>query len=411
MFAALFDMLFRRTPSPDGFARLYTDALRARGYREELVYQPDAFRLVGGNGYTIYLHNAYQAYRAATRKGRAEALRAYVTSSLNAQEESGREKTFDEVRATLMPVIRNRGMFEELRLEHLLEKGLDAPFPYAWRDIAEDCVELLALDLPDTISTLFQGPRAAWGITLDEGLAIARDNLRDATADHFVEVAPGVFRGAWQDAYDTSRALLPDVLYRVPVAGNPLFMLPARDCLLVVGDRDAAAIGAMLELSVEAAAQGRNVSALVFTYDEARRMVPFALASPEHRQRQADLRRLLDAPAYADQKAALDKLHDATDQDIFVASFSVYQERDDGARQFSLCTWTKGVDTLLPRADRIALVVPRDDAEEDAVVLVSWDEAVAAFGDLMEPQPPLYPPRYRVQTFPDDAQLRQLTPL
>lgn len=410
MLSALLDTLFNRNPSPDAFARLYMEAMRKQGYREDMAYQPDAFRLVVGNGHTINLHNAYQAYARATRKGRAEALRAYVASSLTAQAEVGREKTLEEARPTLMPVIRNRGMFEEIRLEHLLEHGLDAPFPYAWRDVAEDCVELLAQDLPDSISTLFQGPPPAWGITLDQGLAIARDNLREASADHFVEVAPGVFRGGWQDGYDTSRALLPDLLHRIPVAGNPVFMLPARDCLLVAGDRDAAAIGAMLELSAEAAGEGRSVSALVFTYDDARRTVPFALPLPEQRQRQADLRRLLDAPAYADQKAALDKLHEATNQDIFVASLSIYQDRDDGMREFSICTWSKGVDAMLPRTDRIALVLPRGEDDED-IAVVLWDEAMALFGDLMERQPLLYPPRYRVRAFPDEAQFRQLPPL
>ncbi|MDQ1094213.1 hypothetical protein QE400_003626 [Xanthomonas sacchari] len=411
MFNGLFDKLFnRKPPSPDAFARLFLETLQARGYAEPLTYRPDEFRLVGQSGCTIHLHNAYRSYTQADRRRRDEALHSYVAAFLDDQEESRQQRSFEELRATLMPVIRNRGMFEDLRLEQQCEKGMDVPFPYACRDIAEDCVELLALDLPDSTSTLIGGPRPEWGISLDEGLSIARDNLRDVTEDRFAEVAPGVFRGAWHDAYDTSRALLPDVLHRAPVAGRPVFMLPTRDCLLVVGDRDTAAMAAMLELSLEAIEHGRCISWLVFTYDDARRIVPFALPAPALRQRQADLRRMLDTQAYAGQKVLLDKLHEANDVDVFVASFHVYQDRNDSTRQVSVGTWTDGVDTLLPRTDHIAFVVPRDDGEAD-VTIAEWEPAVALLGDMMELQPSLYPPRYRVRTFPSAERLRQLPPV
>lgn len=409
MFAALFDTIFNRTPGPDAFARRFLDALRAQGWQEEMVHQPDQFRLVGASGFVVYLHNAYHAYLKANRRHRAHVLQHYVSGFVAEREESRREKPFEELRPTLMPLLRNRGMLEELRLEHVLSHGVEVPFGSAWRDVAEDCVELLALDLPETTSTLVAGPPAAWGLTLDESLLIARGNLRDATTDQFVEVAPGVFRGAWQDAYDSSRALLPDVLHRVPVAGQPVFMMPTRDCLLVVGDRDAGAMSIMLELSLEAAEAGRCISSLAFAYED-RRIVPFTLPTREHRQRQADLRRMLDAPAYHRQKELLDRIHQARDEDIFVAAFLVHADPDEGGCEISLGTWTDGVDTLLPVTDRIALVSPRDGGGAD-VKIVEWQQAAAVCAELMERQPTLYPPRYRVRAFPDDAQLRQLTPV
>jgi Uncharacterized protein conserved in bacteria len=408
MFSALLDTLFNRKPSPAAFAKRFLAALHARGFGEDLVYHPDTFQLIGGNGRIINLHNLYHTYRNADRRGRDEAIRSYVAAFGQGHEEQNQTKPFEQVRSMLMPVVRHRGMFEEMRLNHRREHGPDAPFVVACRDIAEDCVELLAIDRPDATSTLMQGPNKEWGITLEEGLAIAHDNLRDATPDRFAEVAPGVFRGAWQDAYDTSRVLLPDVLERVPVKGRPVFMLPTRDCLLVVGDRDEAAMAAMLELSVEAATHGRCISALAYTYDE-RRIVPFALPQPEHLRRQGDLRRMMDASSYSLQKELLDKVHAAEQLDVFVASYRVYGE-SDGGQQFSLATWTEGVDTLLPKADRIAFVAPKEEGDAD-VVVAQWDQAVGVVGALMEPQSEYYPPRYRVRSFPSQAQLQQLTPL
>ncbi|MCC4607782.1 DUF1444 family protein [Xanthomonas campestris pv. zinniae] len=406
MAAALFDMLFNRKPSPAAFAKRFLAALRARGAGEDMDYDPDTFQLVGRNGRTINLHNLYQTYSHADRRGRDEAIRSYVAAFVEGQDGESQAKTFEQVRPTLMPVLRHRAMLEELRLIHRRDHGPNAAFTVVFRDVAEDCVELLAVDRADSISPLLQGPNQEWGITLEQGLAIAHCNLRDATADRFVEVAPGVFRGAWQDAYDTSRVLLPDVIARVAVRGRPVFMLPTRDCLLVVGDRDEVPMAAMLELSIEAASQGRCISALAYTYEE-RRIVPFSLPQPQHLRRQEDLRRMMDSSSYAMQNELLHAVHKAEQLDVFVASYRVYKENDGSGHQFSLATWTEGVDILLPKADRIVFVSSKEEGDAD-VVVAQWDQAVGVVGALMELQPEFYPPRYRVRTFPSPVQFQQL---
>ncbi|MBV6888464.1 hypothetical protein KWH47_13030 [Xanthomonas campestris pv. spermacoces] len=406
MFTALLDKLLTRKPSPDAFATLFEQALRAQGYREDLAYRPDEFRLVTPHGRLINLHNAYHDYSTADRQRRADVLRSYAAAFVEEGDER-RIETLEQVRPMLMPVVRHRSMLEEMRLEHVRKHGWQTPYTAVVRALSEDCVELLAIDRPDSLSTLVAGPKDAWGITFEQALAIAHDNLRDATPDRFVEVAAGIFRGAWQDSYDSSRVVLPDVLQRVPVKGRPLFMLPTRDCLLVVGDRDEAAMAGMLELSLEAAENGRCVSAAVFAYDDARQMVPYALTQPEHRRLQADLQRMMDAPAYSLQKELLDKIHEANQVDIFVASFRVLEANDGSGRQFSLATWTRDVETSLPKADRIALVTLNDDRDAD-VVVADWDTLVAVAGELMEQEPDFHPPRFRVRGFPGEAQLQQL---
>ncbi len=334
-------------------------------------------------------------------------LRSYAAAFVEEGGEENQIETLEQARPMLMPVMRHRAMFEEMRLEHVREHGWEVPFTTVWRELSEDCVELLAIDRPDSTSTLLAGPKDAWGITFEQALAIAHDTLRDATPERFVEVAAGIFQGAWQDAYDTSRVLLPDVLQRVPLKGRPVFMLPTRDCLLVVGDRDETAMAGMLEPSMEAAANGRCISSLAFAYDDDRRIVPFALPQPEHRRRQGDLQRMMDAPSYSLQKELLEKIHAANQTDIFVASYRVFEENDGSGRQFSLATWTRDVDTSLPKADRIAVVVPKDEGDAD-VVVADWDKAVAVVAELMQQEPDFYPPRFRVRDFPSEAQLRQL---
>ncbi|KUF36632.1 hypothetical protein [Xanthomonas phaseoli] len=407
MFTQLFDKLLTRKPSQDAFAKLFEEALRAQGYQDDLVYRPDEFRLVATRGRLINLHNAYHDYTAADRQRRAEVLHGYVAGFLEDGSEESRTQTLEQVRPMLMPIVRHRAMLEEMRLEHVRKHGWQTPYTAVVRELSADCVELLAIDRSDSTSSLLGGPKDTWGISFEQALAIAHENLRDATPDRFVEVAPGIYRGAWQDSYDSSRVLLPDVLQRVPVKGRPVFMLPTRDCLLVVGDRDETAMAGMLELSLEAADNGRCISAVAFTYDDARQMVPFALPQPEHRRRQADLQRMMDMPAYALQKQLLEKIHEANQADIFVASYRVYEANDGSGRQFSVATWTRDVEASLPKADRIAFVTPKDEGDAD-VVVADWDKVIAVVAGLIQQEPDFHPPRFRVRGFPNEAQLRQL---
>lgn len=56
MLSALFDRLFKRTPSPERFARLFIAAARKAGYRGELEFEPDEFRVSHDSGSFFNLH-------------------------------------------------------------------------------------------------------------------------------------------------------------------------------------------------------------------------------------------------------------------------------------------------------------------------------------------------------------------
>lgn len=66
----------------------------------------------------------------------------------------------------------------------------------------------------------------------------------------------------------------------------------------------------------------------------------------------------------------------------------------------TVCSWTEGVPTLLPRADRIAFVSPGE-AEETSIVYVPWDDALALMSGAMTAQG-IDPERWRVDRFPTD---------
>lgn len=406
MLGALIDKVFNRPLQPDGFARKMIEAARGAGYSEQLEYLPDEFRLRHGDGAYFNLHNAFRDYQNAERPQRPAVLEGYVATLLRSRDKASR--TFEEVRPLLRPVIRNLAMLEEVRLHHMRSAGRSGDYEVVHRALGKDCVTLLAIDNPESTSTLTKGPEERWGISMDEALAIARDNLRGATPQAFEEVFTGLYIGRWSDGYDISRALLPDVLQRAPIKGQPVFMIPTNDVLLVAGDRDEPALRQMVELSFQAQETGRAVSSQILTYQD-QRIVPFVSSDEELLARLATLDHLLLQGAYHAQKELLDKIHEERSEDVFVATFMLYELADSGGRTFSMCSWTQTIDSLLPKTDRVALVQLGADGVSHTR-LVEWAEIMATVGGLLE-QVSLYPPRYRTLGFPSPEQLARMNVL
>lgn len=70
------------------------------------------------------------------------------------------------------------------------------------------------------------------------------DNLRDRSAGNFMpfDGVPGLVRSNWNDGYDRSRILLPDLICRGVGSGNPVIMIPTRETLLLARDHQPAAL-------------------------------------------------------------------------------------------------------------------------------------------------------------------------
>lgn len=397
------DSLFRRTPTQDQFAKLFAEAARREGFDDELTYKADEFRLLWAKGSFFNLHNAYRAYCDSKGVQRQHALQRYVFALASSGQ--GTPQQMSEVRPLLRAIIRSRSSIEEVRLHHLRADGNDDAHRPSFLPFGDDCAVLLALDHPDAISTLTNGPEAAWQLTFEQALAIAMENLRDE-ADNFTELVQGVYGGAWADGYDISRALLPDMLERVPVRGRPVFMMPTRDTLLVTGDNDDDGMQKMVDLCHLAIQNGRLISPHMYHYAD-KTAARYRPASAALAQQLAHLARLLAKSEYDTQKAALDHIHEEQGKDIFVANYNLFTQDDDPATSFSLASWTRGVDTSLPRVDRLALVRPDADDDIGEVRVVAWEQAAHLLEPLLAPED-CYPIRYRTLGFPEDAQLAQL---
>jgi hypothetical protein len=239
----------------------------------------------------------------------------------------------------------------------------------------------------------------SWGVTFYEALENARDNLRHVQPQIIgPQEGPGTYVFTSNDGYDSSRLVLLDLVRQFEVNGDYIAMAPGREMLVVTGSEDEAGLEAMVALAKKAFDQPRTVSgaALRLEGDEWERWMPDKGHSQYAEFHGLWLRS--QGQDYAEQKELLDKLHESRGEEIFVASYSVAQHKETGAR-INFCVWADGAVTLLPKTEQIVL-----GSMGQAPLVADWAKVEAAAGDFMTPLD-MYPERYRVEQFPTAEQM------
>lgn len=378
--------------TPERFARKIRKLMQQSQPGIHPVIDMENFRLVISEGNFFNLHNAYHAYRHAPGKEQDKVLQQFVGGMLHAPEVPA---TFAEVRPLLMPALRRKSMIDYLRREASAEKPDNLIL--ACRELGPDMVLALAIDSEQSMSLVMQARLDEWGVSFDAALAVAMDNLRDASADEFgvVDGAPGVVCSNWCDAYDSSRVLLPDLMYRGVGSGSPVIMVPTREVLLLAPDNNPAAQLAMLALTERALGDSNRWCSTAMYQIVDGKLDVYDPRDVQVREKLRAVERAVLMSDYADQKEQIDKVHERDVIDIFVASYAGI-EKEDGV--FSYCTWTEGVESMLPKTDLVALTRPRD-GENFEYVMTDWQTLTQRHADLMH-QTPDFPPRFHVKDFP-----------
>jgi hypothetical protein len=141
----------------------------------------------------------------------------------------------------LMPKVRPYFEYEAFTLR----TGKPAP---EFRPLAGTLAVSLVLDLPNQDLDLGAAELQAWNADFDGLLQTARQNLLARGGEQkFHAVGAGRYRSAWRDGLDGSRILLPAMLRRLPLRGDPVVVLPTRDTLVVVGSEDPESLHWVLE--------------------------------------------------------------------------------------------------------------------------------------------------------------------
>ena len=392
---------FRRTPTPEKFAAIFMDYATKHGFTQTMRFVPGEFqiKIEGEGAHVLNLHNAYHDYCKAARGERDNLLMKY-TASLSVPQMPAR---FDDARAHLMPTVRGRGQLEYIRLMTQIQ-GNDPGFEDLAQPFSDDAVLMLAYDTEHSIATLMSSQLKDWGVDVPTAMAAALANLRDRTADRFVDLGDGVVMGEWGDAFDAARILLPDLAYRANVGSDPVMMIPTRGCFMLTAAGNSVGQARMIELANESIARdGRFVSSGMYCIRDGK-ILAYQPPDAQVAQMLGDLQRRSLLGDYRSQQELLEKLHEVKKLDIFVATYQLLENKSDH-RLTSCCTWVKGVDSLLPKTDWVAMVTPDEhDREQASTKMLSWGDVVAIGGDLMQAVEG-YPLRYRVTKFPPEDKL------
>jgi uncharacterized protein YtpQ (UPF0354 family) len=387
-------------PTKDRFAKLLLAGIRDAGDKREIVYDRSQFRLVlgGGSGHMMYLQNVYADYCNAPEPDRENALSRIVRNWF-AFEKSMPEE-FEDASHDLLPAVRDRCYFECAELTLRAEGKRSGDVPY--RQLGDDLAIALVYDLPEAMRTITQRDLDRWGVTLYETIEVARANLSKIPCKFIgPPEGDGVYLSVTNDNYDASRLLLVDLIRSFHVKGIHIAMVPNRDTLIVTGSEDENGIRAMVGLAKDALQKPRPLGGLLLKLDGDEWTSWMPPSSHPHYEELRRLRMQTIADFYDHQKALLDKLHETTGEDVFVASYSSAEKKDTG-EAWSYCVWAKGVLAWLPKTDKVVFMgvgmTPR---------FADWDRVVAIANDLMQPME-MYPERYRVADFPNETQLADM---
>lgn len=312
---------------------------------------------------------------------------------------------WSDVEGSLVPLLRTSAFVGYMQLEALVQ-----PF-------AGHLLEVVGIDRPDSIAIATLEQLEEWPISAQQAFDSARQLMRScADAERLERWDPEAPYAMWQlvteDSYESSRLAVPGWLagYAERVEGRPLCIVPARNFLVLSGDQDPAAVCRLFETALaEFQSASRVLSPMVYCADQAGNVVEYEPPGDHPARGLYQRNRLLfDLAEYEDQKQKLEEDLEEQGVDVFVASLSVITKADDPTQYLSYAVWVEGVDTLLPKADFVALMRSANGDQAADHFMVPWETALVLTEELMQEEAGVLPKRWRLKSFPGPALLEAL---
>lgn len=390
---AIFDFL-RASTGEDRFAKRVMRRLRERGWSGNIQYDREHFVLRLDGDSRMFLHNVYREWSVATDRDKDSQLDRAVGFVF----EPRIGDDFEQTIPYLLPAIRSRTNLENQWLDPTLgmEKNM---YEGAFRPFCDGLAIVAAVDQPTSVGLANQHQLSKWGHSLDEVLEIAIRNLADRSSPRFERMEKGFYASSFEDYYDASRLLIPQLFDGLEVRGDPVAIAVSRSGVVVGGSEDFDVLNAMAAFIEERAKEEtRPVSNLPLVLRGGAWQL-FDCPSPKHAALDR-LRAMQWLQDYADQKLLLDPHFDRVGRDVFVATLRGLRDSD---RIRTWTTWTSEAVSLLPEADAVALV--KDGYQ---TMVRRWSDVIEHCGPLRL-EPSLYPRRYLVETGPDDEAWERLS--
>ncbi|MYN05419.1 hypothetical protein GTP41_25310 [Pseudoduganella sp. DS3] len=339
----------------------------------------------------VPLERMYQEWLAATPAASEDLLR-YTAGMVLMGNTPG---MVEEAARHLLPTVRNSAERGQAMLA--AARGYS---PLLFRPLCEGLEVGLVYQRGSVVHRVAQAHLDAWDMNEEAAFEAAFANLRARSSLPLQSSPQGVFGGLWDDGYDSSRMLLPELFSGLVSHGRPVAMVPTRGLLMVCSDKNDIALEAMLKAAIDAMREEKMLTPRMLRLVDGRwqPFVPAALS-----RRLNSLAKYAESNDYRLQKELLKARTAASGQDLYVATYMVGKTGPE-QRRTSACTWTRGVPSLLPKTDLLCFTDPASGAPP---ITVSWDEALPVIGALLQRTDDC-PPRYLADGFPNALQLAQL---
>lgn len=384
--------------SRDRFARRVQKALAREGI-DGFVYDAVAFQLRAGE-MVANLGNVHAEWKRAGWRHRRLVL-GNLLNMMRHLHQSSDTPGWVDARDRLVAVVRERFFLEAVRLQNG-GKSPDRQLSIAHAPFTDFYVRCLVLDYPSHTHYVNEANLTEWAMSFEEAWAMGLERLRGSTKPRFRH-DEGVLRGDWNDDYDSSRILLPELLAGQKLPGAPVVVLPNRLTLLAAGSEDPVGIVQMLEQAeaiLGISVKPQNAVPLLLQEGACVDYRP-APGAPDFDAVQR-ARHLAWLGVYEDQARLLQEKHAAEGKDLQVGQYGVV--RSDQGAYSSYAVWGAGMSGLLPQADEIYFC----DRPEAPRILgkATWAAAQRELGELML-DAGLFPPRFYVSSFPTEGQIER----
>lgn len=388
-------------PTAADLARAMLKRLRRLGH-SDWVYLADSNELRNQRDAVVHLGNLALEYRQAARGQRRALVEKYCAIADGLAKEV--PKLWTMAQGAIYPILRSR-WDQPLFALHVRAQG-HAPRSYSSRALAESLCIRLVYDFGAGLAHIDDELIDTWGQSFESALEAAVANLRALESPRWHAVDDGVYQLQSEVSYEESFVLLDRVRAALPFADSAVFIACNRGVLLAASGNDAAALVRMIALAEQSLHERpwpQSPELISYGVDG---WQPFATAG-EVAARAREMMTHDRARIYDEQKHALEQIHEATDEDVFIASCSLLRRDQDAGALRSWSTWSEGVPTLLPRSDLVALARNLDSGGDPDVLFVSWEQLQQVCAARLTPEA-LDPPRYRTEGFPSQQEWERL---
>lgn len=369
------------------FAQRVIREFRKCGETRPMLFDAEKFAITIGepgadNALIANLHNIYSACNNAPVEHH-EAMIAHHTKIMVKRRDT--PKDYSAAQSRLGVSIKHAGEVEQIP-------------GWVHRHLASDISMVLVDDDGDSLASVLEASCHNWKVDPEACIAQGIRNLMKLPWP-LVQIGQ-MFRSRADDSYDAARILLQEHIRQIPVKGDPVALVPDRECLVITGSED---IDGLKQLAATGHVRFEEASRHISGVPLILRDGGWQTFDPpgEARATFEHLAKLFDAIHYGQQTSFLREQNSADGKDVFVPDIRVFKTGAERYETFA-CFPSNGP-ILLPKVDRVALC----DLQTGAIQVTSWDDLSRVFAGQMAPMT-LHPVRYRVARFPSAAERQEM---